>query len=77
MGNECSQWWLSSEAPIWPIIVMDVYRLLVDLRSSPEDFTQHSVFSGNQAGSLVQPEPLKVLSEAQAHQELFVRLRLE
>lgn len=56
---------------------MDVYRLLVDLRSSPEDFTQHSVLSGNQAGSLVQPEPLKVLSEAQAHQELFVRLRLE
>lgn len=34
-------------------------------------------FSGNQAGPLVQPEPLKVLSEARAHQELFVRLRLE
>lgn len=56
---------------------MDVCGPLVDLRSGPEDFTQRSVSSGNQAGPLVRLEPLKVLSEARAHQELFVRLRLE
>lgn len=73
MGNECSQWWLSSAAPLLPIIVM----VGCGPQERPRGLHAAFRFSGNQAGPLVQPEPLKVLSEARAHQELFVRMRLE